>query len=431
MIFSKNEVKNHEISVRHINGSIRKFLVHAVLFKNKSGEKYIVSIGRDVTEYFDVKRKQEESEAKYKLVFDKMLNAFFILEPIHGAEGDIVDMLYVDANPAYETQTQYKRDELIGRKWSEKTKLEKAKFIEVLHSYKSILENGDGKNYEIYSANEDQHYSVCAFKINDNQIGVIFENVTENKKALESIKRMNDELEKRVLERTRELEHAVEGLDNFTEIVSHDLKSPLRVIEGYTRIIMEDHSNVIGHDVREIINQIRDINTDLMEMINKLLQYSRDIKLEIHREDVNLKEIIDSVFKEIRISDIQRRIELVFIDELQLVKADRILIKSVIYNLVTNAFKFTRDADPGVIEVGYSCKGDEHIFFIRDNGAGFNEEYSYKLFNPFQRLHNTGEYPGSGIGLASSKEIIRKHGGRIWAEGKLGRGATVYFTLPV
>jgi light-regulated signal transduction histidine kinase (bacteriophytochrome) len=248
-----------------------------------------------------------------------------------------------------------------------------------------------------------------------------------------SLKLAKYEIAKRneILEEKKvELEAALNELEAFSYTVSHDLKSPLRAIQGYSKIILEDYREALDEDGSEMLSNIKNISADMITMIGKLLQYSTTNRLEVCKESVNIREMFTSAFKELRSIYSKRVIEFEFETGMPPVFADTIMIKQVIYNIISNAIKFTGNREKALIIAGCKRGASEYIFYVKDNGVGIDMEFSGKLFRIFERLHSSDEFEGSGIGLAAVRKIVQKHGGKTWIEGKLNEGATVYFTLP-
>lgn len=254
---------------------------------------------------------------------------------------------------------------------------------------------------------------------------------TQYKLAIEEIKSLNDELEQRVASRTFELQNAVSELEEFSYTISHDLKSPLRAIDGYSKFIIEDYGSTIHGEAKEMIDHIQGISSDMITLINKLLEYAMTSKANIVRETVASDEIIQSVFKEFEVGNSEKDMMLIFEGRLPEIQVDKILFKQAITNILSNAVKFSKEKEPIEIRVGCYTRENEYIFYLKDNGVGFDMKYSSKLFGIFQRLHRSQDFEGTGIGLATVKKIIQKHGGSVWIEAVLNGGATVYFTIPI
>jgi two-component system sensor histidine kinase/response regulator len=228
-----------------------------------------------------------------------------------------------------------------------------------------------------------------------------------------------------------ELQDMVNELESFSYTVSHDLKSPLRAIEGYSKILLEDQCSALNEDGNEMLSNIKNTCCDMIAMISKLLEYSTTAHLEICKEPVNISEMFNSAFSQLKSLYSERFIEFEFDTGMPPVLADPILIKEVIYNILSNAIKFTKNSEKALIVVGCKMGIGEYVFYVKDNGVGIDMEFSGKLFRIFQRLHSPDEFEGNGIGLATVRKIIKKHGGETWIEGKLNEGVTIYFTLPI
>lgn len=550
-LLQEKKIKNYEIPIKDKYGGQRYIWLHAKITDYSDGQQKIIGVARDITKYKEAKTKREKSEKNYKLLFDKMMNGFVAFKPVFNENQKLQDIRFVDVNPAFEKYLSKKASEVLGKTWHEVYGVRNRN----LEVYEKVFLTGLPQFYEAYNPNQNhQYYFANAFMINENRVGVIFDNITERVTAEEELKRVNAnleaiienttdhiwlidkdfryifsntaninhikkhfgiditpgmrsedvltkeyalawnlyyeravkdgsysmelltpesrkyldislipiyedgevlaiscfakditqrktaeqeilklnmELEQRVMERTAELQTVVSELEAFTYTVSHDLKSPLRAIEGYNRIILEDYEKSMDADMAEMVGNVRNLCGDMITMINKLLQYSTTSKLAIYKEPVNTSDLFGMVFHDLQSSYPERIIELVVEEELPEVMADKVLLKLVIYNILSNAIKFTKAREKALIMVGCQINEEEHIFYIKDNGVGFDMEYSGKLFGIFQRLHSPKEYEGSGIGLATIRKIIEKHGGRTLIEGKVDEGAIVYFSLPI
>ena len=254
--------------------------------------------------------------------------------------------------------------------------------------------------------------------------------INERKRVEAEIQALNATLEHRVLERTKHLDSLNRQLESFSYSVSHDLRAPLRAVSGYCRILKEDFFSLLPHDGQTALNRI-DANIHQMnELIEALLQFSRLGRQGVVKKWVPPREIIDEVIRDLKYETAEREVEFIF-DPLPECEADPALLKQVWLNLISNALKYSRRRDLVRIKIGSMTVNEipDTVYFIQDNGVGFNMQYAKKMFGVFQRLHPAEDYEGTGVGLAIVENIVENHGGRIWAESEVDRGATFYFTL--
>jgi PAS domain S-box-containing protein len=421
VIFDITERKRAEEEVRRLNEELEQRVAERT-----------VRLQTALTKLEERGRRIRESERRFKQLFENSVDALFV----HDEQGR-----FVDCNTQACRALGYSREELLDlsvadlathlisreerRERKGNTLWERAMRIQpgkIAGFEENELRRRDGSTFPVEVGvgaieYEGRHLIIASAR-----------DTTERKRAEEELQQLNEELEQRVRSRTAQLEAFNSELEAFSYSVSHDLRAPLRAIDGFSQILLEAYEDKLDEEGSIYLRRTREASQRMGQLIDDLLELSRMTRGEMSRKRVDLSELAMKIVDEYRRDQPERHVETVIEQEL-VAKGDEGLLRMVLENLLGNAWKFTRDQPHPKIEFGIIDCADAPAYFVRDNGVGFDMAYVNKLFGAFQRLHHASEFEGSGIGLATVQRIIHRHGGQVWANGEIGQGATFFFTL--
>ncbi len=385
------------------------------------------------------KTRELESELSHRLRAEEELNnARNSLSNIINTIADPVfvkdrDHRWILLNDAYCRFMGYSREELIGKSDYDFFPNEEADVF--WQKDELVFETGrENINEENFTDAQSNHHTIVTKKAlyagsdGDNYIVGVIRDITDRKQLEEDLKKFNEELEQRVNERTLALQSANREMESFTYSVSHDLRAPLRAIDGYSSLLLTEAGDTFTKSEFRLISKIRENTRQMGKLIDDLLNFSRVGRKELSKEVIAPAQIVEIVLDELR-GEWEGRDVRFETSDLPPCYADPQLLHQVYYNILENALKFTRNRDTAIIRIGALTREEKTVYFIEDNGIGFDMKYAESIFKPFQQLHATPSYGGTGVGLAIVHRIITRHGGRIWPESEPDKGAAFFFTL--
>ncbi|HSY19438.1 MAG TPA: PAS domain S-box protein, partial [Candidatus Acidoferrales bacterium] len=422
--------KQIEVEEKHVRPDGREFFFHVVkspvfdAARKVTGSQGVLF---DATARKLAEMEARESEARYRTLFNTLIEGFCTIEVMLDPAGTPVDYRFLEVNPAFEKQTGLHGAQ--GKLMRDLAPDHEAHWFEI---YGKIALTGESLHFENEAKALGRFYDVHAYRIGEpelRKVAILFNDITQRKRAEAEIKQLNADLERRVAERTVQLEAANKELEAFSYSVSHDLRAPLRAVNGFAGIVLEDYGPLLPEEGKRYLTRIRNGGQQMGQLIDDLLAFSRLSRQTMSRHTVENAKLVKAVLEELKPQwEKDRQIE-IRLGELPVCHGDSALLKQVWVNLISNAVKYTRGRKPAVVEIGCLCHSGLTTYFVRDNGTGFDMQYAHKLFGVFQRLHRADEFEGTGVGLAIVQRVIYRHGGRVWAEAKPDQGATFYFTL--
>ncbi|MDZ4808991.1 MAG: PAS domain S-box protein [Bacteroidota bacterium] len=417
-VFEKEFVSDYPLTIHHKNGTLTDVLYNASVYKDEKGNVLgVFAAARDVT----AKKAEELSIANKELI-------------LQNKEKEKQAAVLEIANKELKFQNEEKEKraaELIiaNKELAFQNEEKENRAAELVIANKELLfqnEEKENRAAELIIANKE-----LAFQNKEKEKRaeeLVFAN-RELKQAEDDIRKLNDELEHKVIERTAQLESVNKELGSFSYSVSHDLRAPIRAINGYSKILVEDYGEKFDADGKKVLHSIMHNSKKMGDLIDDLLAFSKLGRKEVSVSDINMTNLVKLVREEL-IFDEGENLPVFTIKLLPAAKGDQSLIKQVWINLISNAIKYSKYKPITNIEIGAYEKANLVVYFVKDEGAGFDMQYYDKLFGVFQRLHSQEEFEGTGIGLAIVQKIVHRHGGTVWAESTLNEGTCFYFSLP-
>jgi PAS domain S-box-containing protein len=419
-VFSEGFVLDYPLALRHHSGRVTDVLYNASIYRDAEGNVTgVFAAARDITERKKAEEQLRSASQYARTLIEASLDPLVTIGP----DGTITDV-----NKATEEVTGVPRERLIGTDFADYfTEPHKAR-----EGYKLVFSRGLVRDYPLAIRHftgriTDVLYNATIYKDEAGNVTGVFaaaRDITERKKAEEAVEKLNQDLR----HRTVELESSNREMEAFTYSVSHDLRAPLRSIDGFSQSLLVEYEEKLDEEGKDSLHRVRAAAQRMGQLIDDLLRMSRVTRAEMTREQVDLTAMVRVIAENLRETEPGREVKFLIAAEVT-TYGDPNLLRIVLENLLGNAWKFTSTRSVGHIEFGMTMRDNERVFFVRDNGVGFDMEYGEKLFVPFQRLHAIEEFPGTGIGLALVKRIIERHGGRVWAEGEVDKGAAFYFAL--
>ncbi|MCX6221611.1 MAG: PAS domain-containing protein [Bacteroidia bacterium] len=428
-VLAQGLVRDYPLTIRHTSGKTTDVLYNATIYRNESGElKGVFAAAHDITARKEAEDALRNSENDLKeaqrlgrlggwnwdittdtITWSEEYYHIYGMDPTQPPPG------YEEHLKAYTPESAAHLDEAVKRN------------VQTGEPYEVDLElSGNMGPCRWITARSETKYDDKGQIVG---LRGTAQDITGRKQAEQEIQKLNQKLENRVAERTSQLEAANKELEAFAYSVSHDLRAPLRGIDGFSQVLLEEYNDQLDAQGQDYLHRVRSASQRMGQLIDDMLNLSRVTRSEINIQQVNLSEMFKEIADAFLGIEPERQVEFIIQKGIK-EKGDSHLLRIVLENLIGNAWKFTSNHPTARIEFGVQHKNETQVYFVRDDGAGFNMKYAQKLFGAFQRLHKAAEFPGTGIGLATVQRVIHRHGGKIWAEAEIEKGATIYFTIP-
>ncbi|GAB6146951.1 PocR ligand-binding domain-containing protein [Desulfocicer niacini] len=425
-LIEKNSVTSVETCWQHKNGERVDVLINATAFKQKKRQRPIICTILDISDRKRVEKALVESEERFRLAFKTSPDAMAISR--------LSDGRFLNINDGFARILKYSREEVLSQNFSTR------KLWKDIDDRKDLKDKIDGRgyieNYETQVVDKngktlDWLLSATIFNLNgEKALLAVSKDITERKKNENELKEYREHLEELVRQRTEALEAKNKEMETFTYSVSHDLKAPLRGIDGYSRLLQEDYIDKLDEEGRLFLNNVRQSAAQMNQLIEDLLAYSRMERREVQPAEIDLRALIDGLIGHRTFDFETKQIDVSVNLPFQNMQSDMATMRQVLTNFLDNAVKFSREKPPKTIEIGGEDDENYWTLWVKDNGIGFDQKYTDRIFEIFQRLHRAEDYPGTGIGLAIVKKAVERVGGCCWAESSRGEGATFFIKIP-